>query len=63
MHGIPVGTIISHEKEHDDNFYALRIKLLTDFSTLSTVRVIANDMRQELDSLTAGEENDSRTNP
>lgn len=61
--GIPVGTIISHEKEHDDNFYALRIRLLTDFSTLSTVRVIANDMRQDLDSLTAGEENDSRTNP
>ena len=25
-------------KEHDDNFYALRIKLFTDFSRLSTVR-------------------------
>ena len=24
---IPVGTIISHEKEHDDNFYALRTNL------------------------------------
>lgn len=56
--GIPVGTIISHEKEHDDNFYALRIRLFTDFTTLSTVRVIANDLRPELDALTAGEEND-----
>ena len=61
--GIPVGTIISHEKEHDDNFYALRIKLLTDFSTLSTVRVIANDMRPELDAITAGEENDDQNRP
>lgn len=56
--GIPVGTIISHEKEHDDNFYALRIKLFTDFTTLSTVRVIRNNMKDELMSIQAGEEND-----
>jgi rod shape-determining protein MreC len=58
--GIPVGTIISHEKEHDDNFYALRIKLFTDFTTLSTVRVISNDMRPELDAITEGEEADGK---
>ena len=56
--GIPVGTIISHEKEHDDNFYALRIKLFTDFTTLSTVRVIRNNMKDELMSIQSGEEND-----
>lgn len=56
--GIPVGTIISHEKEHDDNFYALRIKLFTDFTTLSTVRVIRNNMKDELMAIQAGEEND-----
>lgn len=56
--GIPVGTIISHEKEHDDNFYALRIKLFTDFTTLSTVRVIKNNMKDELMEIQAGEEND-----
>lgn len=56
--GIPVGTIISHEKEHDDNFYALRIKLFTDFTTLSTVRVIRNNMKDELMGIQAGEEND-----
>lgn len=56
--GIPVGTIISHEKEHDDNFYALRIKLFTDFTTLSTVRVIRNNMKDELMQLQEGEEND-----
>ncbi len=55
---IPVGTIVSHEKEHDDNFYALRIKLFTDFTTLSTVRVIRNNLKEELTAITAGEEND-----
>lgn len=55
---IPVGTIISHEKEHDDNFYALRIKLFADFATLSTVRIVTNDMKAELDSIRTGEEND-----
>lgn len=56
--GIPVGTIISHAKEHDDNFYALRIKLFTDFNRLSTVRVITNEMVEELQEITDGEEND-----
>lgn len=55
---IPVGTVISHEKEHDDNFYVLRIKLFTDFTTLSTVRVIRNNMKEELMAIQAGEEND-----
>jgi len=56
--GIPVGTIVSHAKEHDDNFYALRIKLFTDFNRLSTVRVITNDLNEELKKITEGEEND-----
>lgn len=56
--GIPVGTIVSHAKEHDDNFYALRIKLFTDFNRLSTVRVITNDMNEELKEIKEGEEND-----
>lgn len=42
--GIPVGIVIGNEKTIDDNFFTLRIKLLTDFSRLSTVRVIASDI-------------------
>lgn len=56
--GIPVGTIISHAKEHDDNFVALRIKLFTDFGKLSTVRVITDNMNEELRAISADEEND-----
>lgn len=46
--GVLVGTVVDAEKEHDDNFFALRVKLFTDFSTLSTVRVIRDKMKDEL---------------
>ena len=48
--GIPVGIIDGSTRGEDDNFNTLRIKLLTDFTTLSTVKVISNrdivDIRQ-----------------
>lgn len=40
--GVPVGTVIKSASADDDNFFTLRIHLLTDFSQLSTVRVIDN---------------------
>lgn len=46
--GIPVGTVIGGTRDKQDNFYTLRVKLFTDFSTLSTVRVIRDRMRDEL---------------
>lgn len=49
--GIPVGVVVNFANETDDNFFALRIKLLTDFSKLGTVRVIENIMKEEISSL------------
>ena len=49
--GIPVGTIISDGKGQNENFFKLKIKLYTDFAKLSTVRVVINNMKEELDSL------------
>lgn len=46
--GIPVGIVVAHANENDDNFFALRIKLLTDFSKLGTIRVIENKMKDEI---------------
>lgn len=46
--GVPIGTILSGQRDREDNFYTLRVKLFTDFSTLSTVRVIRDNMKQEL---------------
>ena len=40
--GIPVGIIEGAVKGTDDNFNSLRIRLLTDFSALSTVKIISN---------------------
>lgn len=40
--GIPVGVILKSEHGADDNFFTLRIRLFTDFTSLSTVKVISN---------------------
>lgn len=45
--GIPVG-IISQKPKGVDNAETLRIKLLTDFSTLNNVQVVVNYMADEL---------------
>ncbi|MDE6683632.1 MAG: rod shape-determining protein MreC [Duncaniella sp.] len=46
--GVPVGVVLSSSRDNEDNFYTLRVRLFTDFSTLSTVRVIRDNMRDEL---------------
>lgn len=46
--GVPIGRIVSSIKEKDDNFFALEVELFTDFTTLSTVRVIDDHMTDEL---------------
>lgn len=47
--GIPVGTIVEQLRDADDNFYSLRIDLMTDFAQLSTVRVIRNFLKDEIE--------------
>lgn len=48
---IPIGTIMNRIKGADDNFYILKVRLLPDFKSLSTVRVIKDNFKQSLDSL------------
>lgn len=49
--GILVGRIMNRVKGGDDNFYILKIRLSSDFSTLGRVRVIKDYLKPELDSL------------
>lgn len=49
--GIPVGTVIEEMKDYDENFHALKIKLFTNFETLNTVRIIKDNMRNEIKSV------------
>ena len=46
--GIPVGTVVGKLVDNDENFFNLRIRLFTDFSTLSTVRVVKDALTDEL---------------
>jgi rod shape-determining protein MreC len=50
-YGINVGTVMNRVRMADDNFYILKIRLASDFKTLSTVRVITDFYKAELDSL------------
>lgn len=49
--GIPVGTIMNMVKGSDDSFFTFKVKLASNFRALSTVRVIKDFYKEELDSL------------
>lgn len=49
--GIPVGTVLNRVRSHDDSFFTFKIKLMPDFRSLSTVRVIKDIYKEEIDSL------------
>ncbi len=49
--GIPVGTVIADDQRHNENFFTLKVKLATDFTTLSNVQVVINTQQQELSEL------------
>lgn len=45
--GIMMGTVSAFEKQRDDNYYSLTVKLSTDFTRLNTVMVIKNYHKNE----------------
>ncbi|MDH6358277.1 rod shape-determining protein MreC [Parabacteroides sp. PF5-9] len=45
--GLVVGTIADFERQQNDNFYSLKIKLETNFQTLRNVRVFRNYQQNE----------------
>lgn len=49
--GLQVGTVMGRVRGSDDNFYVLKVLLASDFKALSTVRVIKDIYKSELDSL------------
>jgi len=52
---IPVGTVMARVKSTDDNYFVLKVHLASDFRNLSTVRVIKDELKHELDSLQMSE--------
>lgn len=45
--GIIVGVVDNFERQHDDNFYSLQVRLATDFQALNNVRIIKNFRQAE----------------
>ncbi len=59
--GIPVGIVESNDKEHNTNFFTLKVRLMSDFSTLNNVQVIINNQSSEIRRIEA--ENERAENP
>ncbi|MDR1814380.1 MAG: rod shape-determining protein MreC [Tannerella sp.] len=45
--GIMVGVLESYDKQHDDNFFSLKVKLATDFQSLTSLCIIGNKNQNE----------------
>jgi rod shape-determining protein MreC len=45
--GLMIGVVDAYDKQHDDNFYSLKIRLATDFKSLNALCVIENHTQQE----------------
>ena len=54
--GIIVGTIEGLARDMSESFVSLRIKLTTNFSQLSNVRIITNSMKEQIDVLRRAEQ-------
>lgn len=61
--GLHVGVVTDDSTDRSQNFFTLRVRLLTDFTTLGNVQVVKNNQAEEIKALSAGEENDSKKNP
>ena len=56
--GLPVGVVDGNYASDNDNFFALRVRLLSDFTKLNNVQIVVNNDRNELDAL---DEENNRT--
>ena len=54
--GIIVGIVEGLARDMSDSFVSLRVKLTTNFSQLSNVRVITNSMKEQIDALRRAEQ-------
>lgn len=45
--GLPVGSIVDSQKQKDDNYNSVKIKLFTDFYTLNDVIIVKNSYQKE----------------
>lgn len=56
---IPIGVVMNRINGADDNFFVLKIRLNSDFKSLGTVRVIKDNFKQSIDSLSRFDSTDA----
>lgn len=56
--GLPVGIVMDDDYDDHENFFTLKVRLLSDFSALSNVQVVVSPLSAEAKALEAGEEQD-----
>ena len=54
--GLPVGIILDDDRDHNENFFTLKIRLFTDFTALGNVQIVMNNFGEEI---TAVEQTDA----
>lgn len=58
--GLPVGIVLDDDYNDHENFFTLKVKLLSDFTSLNNVQIVVSDISEELKSLEAGEAEDEQ---
>ena len=53
--GLPVGIVMADDYNDQENFFTLKVRLLSDFSSLNNVQVVVSELAGEYSSLEAGE--------
>jgi len=56
--GLPVGVVLDDDYNDHENFFTLKVRLLSDFATLNNVQVVVSALSAETKSLEAGEAED-----
>ena len=58
--GLPVGIVLDDDYNDHENFFTLKVKLLSDFTSLNNVQIVVSDISAKLKSLEAGEAEDEQ---
>ena len=56
--GLPVGIVMDDDYDANENFFTLKVRLLSDFSALGNVQVVVSPLSAEAKELQVGEDLD-----
>lgn len=60
--GLPVGIILDDDRDHNENFFTLKVRLFADFTALGNVQIITNNYSEEIAALEQSDAFDNKNN-